>query len=264
MIYRSLGSTGIEVSLIGLGTVKFGRNQGVKYPTSFELPTDNELKSLLQHAETLGVNFLDTAPAYGTSEARLGHALKKMGNRSEWIISSKFGENFIKGHSSFDFSKKAAMKSIDHSLKHLQTDYIDLILVHSNGEDISIIQQYHVFDTLSELKKSGKIRAFGMSTKTIEGGIMTIDQSDVVMATYNPLETKEQPVIEYAYQKKKGVLIKKALASGHIKQFTYDQHPIEKSMNFILKEQGVSSIVIGTLNIHHLEEVIGFANNALK
>ena len=67
---RPLGSTGIDVSSLGLGTVKFGRNQEVKYPTGFSLPVDRAIESLLDVARESGINLLDTAPAYGSSEQR--------------------------------------------------------------------------------------------------------------------------------------------------------------------------------------------------
>ncbi|HEX2549904.1 MAG TPA: aldo/keto reductase, partial [Gammaproteobacteria bacterium] len=85
MIYRKLGQTEINISVIGLGTVKFGRNVGVKYPHSFRLPSDHDILHLLNHAKELGINFLDTAPAYGESEKRLGITIKKMGNRHDWM-----------------------------------------------------------------------------------------------------------------------------------------------------------------------------------
>jgi aryl-alcohol dehydrogenase-like predicted oxidoreductase len=260
---RMLGNTGIEVSVISLGTVKFGRNQSVKYPKLFNLPTDVEIAALLQNAKELGINLLDTAPAYGKSEERLGQCLKKAGNRSDWIIASKFGETFDNGVSSFDFSREAALRSIDESLRRLQTDYLDLVLVHSNGDDVEIIKKYGVFETLSELKKSGKIRAFGMSTKTVEGGLLAVEKSDVVMVTYNPAEIAEQAVIAYAHKLGKGSLIKKALASGHIDKLSKDSNPVEKSIHFILEEPGVSSIVIGTLSSQHLEEAVRYANKVV-
>ena len=97
-----LGQTSLDVSILGLGTVKFGRNQGVKYPNSFSLPSDKELSHLLSLAADVGINLLDTAPAYGMSEERLGHLLQ--GQRHQWIISTKVGEEFIQGQSYFDFS----------------------------------------------------------------------------------------------------------------------------------------------------------------
>jgi len=259
---RMLGNTGIAVSIISLGTVKFGRNFGVKYPNLFNLPTDDEIKSLLQEAKQLGINLLDTSPAYGKSEERLGQWLKKGENRSDWVIASKFGETFVDGVSSFDFSREAALRSIDESLRRLQTDYLDLVLVHSNGEDVEIIKKYDAFETLAELKKSGKIRAFGMSTKTVLGGLLAVEKSDAVMVTYNPAETVEQVVIAHAHQLGKGILIKKALASGHIHKLSKGSNPVEKSIHFILAEPGVSSIVIGTLNSQHLDAAVRYAKTA--
>ena len=72
---RILGSTGLEVSTLGLGTVKFGRNSGVKYPNQFDLPDDEQIRQLLAQASDHGMNLLDTAPAYGSSEERLGLSL---------------------------------------------------------------------------------------------------------------------------------------------------------------------------------------------
>ena len=63
---RALGQTGLNVSCLGLGTVKFGRNKVVKYPREFSLPSDDEVSALLELANGLGINLLDTAPAYGS------------------------------------------------------------------------------------------------------------------------------------------------------------------------------------------------------
>lgn len=242
---RRLGSTDIDVSILGLGTVKFGRNQGVKYPTAFQLPTDAEIRYLLDHARTLGINLLDTAPAYGTSEARLG---KLLGNRTDWIITTKVGEEFSAGISHFDFSPAHIIHSIERSLARLNTDYLDIVLVHSNGDDEAIIENHQVFATLAELKKAGKIRAFGMSTKTEAGGLKTIADADVAMVTFNTEAQADRCVISDAHRQHKGILIKKALASGHISV------PIIDSMRFIFNEPGVSSVIVGTLNPTHLSE----------
>lgn len=248
---RSLSNTGIEVSPIGLGTVKFGRNQGVKYPAAFSLPTDKEILHLLSVAADLGVNLLDTAPAYGTSEERLGKLLK--GQRHQWVLSTKVGEEFIDGESAFDFSKDNIIKSVDRSLKRLNTDYLDIVLVHSNGEDERIINHDNAFLTLADLKQAGKIRAFGMSSKTIAGGMLTIEHADVAMVTHNAEHTTERDVIACAMQKKKSIFIKKAHASGHLNTSIAD------NLRFIFVEPGVTSVIVGTINPEHLQEnVAGF------
>lgn len=239
-----IGETDIKVSRLGLGTVKFGRTEGVKYPTTFSLPTDTDITHLLQSAKECGINLLDTAPAYGSSEERLGKLLQD--ERHDWIISTKVGETFSDGTSTFDFSPQAILTSVERSLKRLQTDYVDIVLVHSNGDDERIIKEEGVFEALSRLKQAGKIRAFGMSTKTISGGILTLDQADIAMVTYNPSYTNEHTVIQHAHTHSKAIFIKKALGSGHL--------TATHSLPFVLAEPGVTSVIIGTINAKHLRE----------
>lgn len=260
MLKKIIGSTDITVSSLGLGTVKFGRNQQVHYPQGFELPSDKVILDLLACAQDLGINLLDTAPAYGISEERLGNLLK--GQREQWILATKTGEEFINGASCFDFSPQATRKSIERSLKRLGTDYLDIVLVHSNGEDKKIIEESAIFETLAALKKSGHIRAYGMSTKTVEGGKLAVDLSDIVMVMHNPVYTDEQSVIAYAHQHKKGVFIKKALASGHLDKIS-GIDPVQAAMQFIFQEPGVSSIIVGTLSPAHLTYNVRCAKLAL-
>jgi aryl-alcohol dehydrogenase-like predicted oxidoreductase len=245
-----LGDTGIVVSRLGLGTVKFGRNQKVHYPEDFELPTDKAILDLLAHAQDLGINLLDTAPAYGNSEERLGKLLK--GQRDQWILASKAGEEFVDGESQYDFTPETLRRSVERSLKRLHTDYLDMVLIHSNGDDKEIIEKYAVFSTLADLKKAGMIRAFGMSTKTVEGGLLAAEHSDVVMLMHNPIYTAEQEVIAYAHKINKGILVKKAFASGHLQKISTTD-PVKESVQFILQEPGVTSIILGTLSHAHLQ-----------
>lgn len=261
---RHIGNTNIKVSAVGLGTVKFGRNQKVHYPQAFVLPSDQELKDLLHQAQENGVNLLDTAPAYGHSEERLGKLLQ--GERQQWVISTKVGEEFIDGESRFDFSKAAVCQSIERSLRRLHTDYVDLVLVHSNGEDIRIIEQEGVFETLAELKRAGVLRAYGMSTKTVEGGLRTVEMADVAMVTYNPHQVAEKPVITLAHQQNKGIFIKKALASGHLDKLSSNrvEDPVKVALRFIFQEPGVSSVILGTINSDHLQHNVRCAREVLQ
>jgi aryl-alcohol dehydrogenase-like predicted oxidoreductase len=243
MNLKILGSTEIKISPLGLGTVKLGRNTDVKYPRSFNLPSDEAVENLLLTAKDLGINLLDTAPAYGSSEIRLGKFFQK-NSRHDWVVVSKAGEEYINGCSSYNYTPKHIKFSVDRSLKRLNTDYIDVLLIHSDGNDLDIINNYEVFDTLNYLKQQGLIRAYGMSSKTVDGGLLTVQHSDVVMCTLNLNYKDELPVIELAAKLRKGVLIKKALASGHIDQENF----IEKSFTDIFSHSGVSSIVVGTIN----------------
>jgi len=162
-LHRPLGSTGLSISPLGLGTVKLGRDQGVKYPSGFAIPDDDQARQLLTLARELGINLIDTAPAYGVSEERLGPLLA--GQREDWVIVSKVGEEFENGQSRFDFSATHTRLSVERSLKRLRTDRIELVLVHSDGNDLDILQHTEVYQTLAELKREGKILAFGQDPR---------------------------------------------------------------------------------------------------
>ncbi|MEZ5490064.1 MAG: aldo/keto reductase [Gammaproteobacteria bacterium] len=250
------------VSCLGLGTVKLGRNQGVKYPAGFTLPDDDTVVALLSQARALGINLIDTAPAYGTSEERLGNLLT---HRHKWIICSKVGEEFKDGNSFFDFSAGHVKRSVERSLRRLNTDYLDIVLVHSDGNDLKIINQTDCLEQLQRLKQAGSIRAFGMSTKTVAGGLTAAELSDVVMVTFNTQATEDAVVIDKASSLHKGVLIKKGLASGHLDALTQaDQDPVKASLAFILRKSGVSSVIVGTINASHLAHNVDAAIAATR
>lgn len=267
---NQLGVSDITVSALGLGTVKFGRDKGLKYPEGFSLPNDKEMLNILSVAKQGGMNLLDTAPAYGTSEERLGKLLKN--SRKDWVICSKAGEEFVDGRSSYHFSEKKIRSSVERSLRRLNTDYLDIVLIHSDGDDLNIINGGALY-VLNELKKQGKIRATGMSTKTVEGGILAAQQSDCVMVTHNLQYSGEKSVIDYCFEHKKGVLLKKIFASGHIQNPNAEQNSsgkrasksnIDATMEFVFKSPGVSSAIIGSINPTHIIENINAACRYLE
>jgi aryl-alcohol dehydrogenase-like predicted oxidoreductase len=242
--YRALGDTGITVSLLGLGTVKLGRDRAVKYPQPFRIPDDAEAKALLAGARDLGINLIDTAPAYGNSEERLGDLLR--GQRQDWILCTKVGEEFTEGRSHFDFSPGHVRTSVERSLRRLATDYLDVVLIHSDGRDLDILDEFGTLDALFELRDAGRIRAVGISHKTMAGGRHAVARGcDVIMATLNLEERAEAPLIAEAAAAGCGVLIKKALASGHAGL---------DSLRYVAAQPGVSSIVVGSIDLDHLRE----------
>ncbi|MBX3707240.1 MAG: aldo/keto reductase [Pseudomonadales bacterium] len=247
MDYRPLGATGITVSLLGLGTVKLGRDRGVRYPRPFRIPDDRDAARLLDCARELGINLLDTAPAYGTSEARLGRLLA--GRRADWILCTKVGETFTDGVSRFDFTPAGVRASVARSLERLATDYLDIVLIHSDGRDVDILDDPATLDALRELKRAGVIRAVGISHKSPAGALRAIEAGcDVIMATLNPDYRDEAAAIARAGARGCGVLVKKALASGH---------GGPESLAFVAAQPGVSSIIVGTVDPAHLRENAG-------
>ena len=238
---RALGTTGIEVSLIGLGTVKLGRNTALDMPP-FELPSLSDARRLIDCAWDLGINLLDTAAAYGESEARLGALLA--GNRQRWVLCTKAGEIHEDGESRYDFSAQAIRQSVETSLRRLRTDYLDIALVHSDGRDMAILSDAEGLDTLNDLKQAGAIRAVGFSHKTVAGGRTALAQCDVIMTALSHGDRSQRDVVREAGDRGCGVLIKKPLDSGR---------SAPETLHYLAEQPGVSSIVVGTTNPAHLE-----------
>ena len=267
MMKRPLGATGLVVSALGLGTVKLGRNRALKYVQGFALPEDGAVRRLLDAAADLGITLLDTAPAYGTSEERLGQLLGS--RRRHFVIASKAGEEFDGARSRFDFSPEAIRASVERSLRRLRTDCLDIILLHSDGLEETAARFGPAFAMLGELKARGLVRATGFSGKTVAGGRMALAHSDVVMVTLNPEQVAERPVIAEAAAAGKGVLIKKALGSGrHVGAAGAAGGTggalVQAAMDFVFATPGVASVVVGTLDPAHLAKDAAAALAAIR
>lgn len=152
MKYGKLGNTDIEVSKICLGCMSFGKPGTMHAWTLDEAQTED----MVHYALEQGINFFDTANGYsqGTSEEYLGKALKKCASRDEVVIASKvyFNEGRL--------SKKAILREIEGTLERLQTDYLDLYIMHRFDYETPIEE---TMETLNSLVKAGKVRALGAS-----------------------------------------------------------------------------------------------------
>ena len=242
MLRRPLGDTGLEVALLGLGTVQFGRNTGVKYRRGFTLPSDGRIADLLAVAKSLGVNLLDTAPAYGRSEERLGEAIA--GTRRDWLLCTKAGEEFDGARSRYDFSEDHVLRSMDRSLRRLRTTVLDIVLVHSDGRGAAAVDAAGAFRALRRLQREGVVRAVGFSGRGAADGRAALGLSDVLMCTVNGRDRREVPVVAEAAAAGVGVLVKKPLASGF--------ETSAAALANIAAVPGVSCVVTGTLNTDHL------------
>ena len=246
---RPLGRTDLLVSPVGFGAFKIGRNQGIKYPSGYQLPNDDDVERLLNGVLDLGINLIDTAPAYGLSEERIGRVLE--GRRDEFILSTKVGERFVEGHSHFDFTADGVRTSIDASLRALRTEQLDLVYVHSDGDDLSVIESTDVLPTLLTLRDQGVIRWLGFSGKTTDGARRALDLVDVLMVPFNLEDRTHADVIQEAAEHGVGVVVKKGLASGRLA-------PAD-ALRFVLGQAGIASVVIGSLSLDHLADAIRLA-----
>jgi aryl-alcohol dehydrogenase-like predicted oxidoreductase len=178
------------------------------------------------------------------------------------VIVTKVGEIFENGESRFDFSYDHTVASIERSLKKLRRDVLDVVLVHSDGNDMAIINDEPVFDALETLKNKGMIKAYGMSSKTVEGGSWVVENCDVVMATANLDYDEERPVLELAEKLNKGVIIKKGLQSGHADSASGGSG-VDAAFGHILGLPGVSSMIVGTINPSHLRDNVDIVEKVL-
>ncbi len=153
MKYAALGNSGIEVSRLCAGCMSFGDPASKMHAWTLN-PEESE--ALIKRALDLGINFFDTANTYsaGTSEEYLARALKKYVSRDKVVIATKV--YFNEGH----LSKAAILREIDGSLRRLNTDYVDLYIIHRFDYSTPMEE---TMEALHGLVKAGKVRALGAS-----------------------------------------------------------------------------------------------------
>lgn len=243
------------LSRVGFGSFHIGRIAGDKY-ASFgrPVPSVDESNEILNGVLDLGITLIDTAPSYGLSELRIGKQIKH--RRSSFNLCSKVGELWEEGNSTFDFSRTGMKLSIENSLINLQTDYIDILLIHAPDDDLRIIQETDAIDVIQNAKQEGKVKAIGFSGKTLQAQLEALEWSDVMMVEYNVANQVNEPVIKKANETGKLVLIKKALNSGHL--------PSEEAIKFLsqtsqLREM-IDCVVIGSTSVNRMKENIELFN----
>jgi aryl-alcohol dehydrogenase-like predicted oxidoreductase len=160
MDYIKLGSTGLDISPIAIGAMTYG-DPGRGHPV-WSLP-EEESRKLIRHALDKGINFFDTANMYsqGSSEEILGRALKDFANRDNVVIATKLRHPMRPGPNGKGLSRKAIMTEIDHSLRRLGTDYVDLYQIHRNDPSTPLEE---TLEALHDLVKAGKVRYLGASS----------------------------------------------------------------------------------------------------
>ena len=247
---RPLGSTGLLVSSIGFGAFKIGRNQKTKYPTAYELPSDADVETLLNGLLEMGVNYIDTAPAYGVSEERIGRVLGH--RRSEYVLATKVGETFSNGVSHYDFSGTAVRASVERSLNRLRTDVLDVLFLHSDGRDLWIQEQTDAVAAMVELKRRGLVQKIGLSGKTVDGAQLAFEWADVLMVEYHLEDRSREGLIREAAARGVGIIVKKGLASGHL--------AADRAIDFVLANRQVASIVVGGVNLTHFHDNVTVAS----
>lgn len=212
---RKLGSTDLELSELGFGcSGLWGKNIMGKPAISEEQAIE-----LFITAFESGINFFDTGFNYGYAEERLGKCIACLQNkgykRSDIIIETKFGEKIAQNgtYGKNDYSSEWAKRSLEISLKRLNTDYIDMYALH--GGQISDLT-YDLINTLQDFKNQGIIRSFGINSfdNLVLEYICKEKCFEYVMLDYNILRQDRENLIHQLYKNKIGVIGGAALAES--------------------------------------------------
>jgi aryl-alcohol dehydrogenase-like predicted oxidoreductase len=208
MRYRSLGNTGMTVSVVGIGTWQFGGEWGKQFDPK-------EVAEMFEAARRLGINLVDTAECYGdhASESLIGRAIEK--DRDRWVVATKFGHRFHGYRDrTIDFSAKGMVEQLDGSLTALRTDRIDVYQFHGVTEEV--FKDDEVWLEMERQKALGKIRAVGVS---IGHDAFPLGRAmiETVQLKYNRLERKdEEEILPICRERNLGVFARVPLASGYL------------------------------------------------
>jgi aryl-alcohol dehydrogenase-like predicted oxidoreductase len=282
MRYRRLGRTGFEVSEISLGTVEIGMPYGIEENGHLAAPDETAASRLLNHALDIGVNFIDTARAYGESEAIIGRALRS--RRQEYYLTSKVvsphGQNFGAAQ-----VRDMTTASVEESLRLLQTDSIDLMMIHCRATEI--VPDQTVFETLQSFKDAGRIRKIGASVYGEESPVAAIRHGgfDCLQIAYSVLDRRlESRVFEFAEKMDVGLVARSVLLKGalsnryrHLPEALSDlkakvqqletlasreqMELPELAYRYAISHQMPQTALAGTASIAELEQAVRFAGS---
>lgn len=217
MIYRKLGSTGINVSEIGFGGWAIGGATEVGgVPVGWGRTSDDDSLAAIRRAYEVGINFFDTSDVYGfgRSESLLGIVLAR--RRPEVVLATKVGNvRTTTGEHFKDFSKKHIFFAVDGSLKRLRTDYIDLYQLHNPTLDD--LRREEAQEAMEMLQTSGKIRFWGVSISLPQDGLEIISRrwGYTLQVLYNVLnQAPAQQLFPAAREAGYGIIARVPLASG--------------------------------------------------
>ena len=259
MQYRMLGKTGLKVSVIGFGTIKLPQI------------SEEQASETINHALDLGINFIDTARAYGDSEHKIGLAIK--GRRDECYIATKTASR----------TYEEAMRDLETSLKELQTDYIDLWQLHNvcdmkKWEEVTAPDG--ALEAAREARDEGKIghigitfhRALNVMEKAIKCG-----EFETIMVLYNPLDEENtgREIIPLAHKHGIGVIVMKPLSGGTLTLPLSDEERKEKHrsskgewfdpivrgcLRYVISNPAISTVIPGMRFTWEVEENVKAAD----
>ncbi|MGB5435625.1 MAG: aldo/keto reductase [Maribacter sp.] len=291
MKYNRYIKDAVPVSEIGLGTWQLGKNSG------WQPMSEMDAMELIGKSLDYGINFFDTAPNYGhgTGEERLGKALKGI-DRSTIVINTKFGHT-VSGNT--NFNSDHIRESLEGSLKRLQVDYVDSLIMHNPPYAYLDGTKNDHYEILERLMEEGKIKAYGASLDTYEEMKLLMDTSNakVIEAFFNILHQDTSRAFDRAIEKEVGIIVKIPLDSGwltgkyhaastfndirsrwskqdiqtrahlvhSIKEIVNAEDDLaQKAISFCASYDAVSTVIPGNVNVSQLTSNVESINNPIS
>ncbi|MGV3761333.1 aldo/keto reductase [Parapedobacter sp.] len=280
---KKLGHTDIEVSEIAFGGVEIGMPYGIGVKGEADMLAEREAVALLHRAIEARINFFDTARLYGESERIMGRAFRD--RRQEVVLASKCRhlrrpngtlvprtelEAYIRG-------------SLQESLQTLQTDYIDLYMVHYADREILEIDE--VISTFTRLRDEGLVRAIGVSVYKPDETQLTVSAGgwDAIQLPFNLMDQSHGVHFEQAFKQGVGIIVRSVLMRGMLTDGVGSMHPalhdVEQHIKgyrallgqkftglpqfatqFALAHEAVSAVLVGIDKPTYLEDAVACAN----
>lgn len=279
---RYLGSTGIMVSEIAFGGVEIGLPYGIGVNGEEDMIPEKEAIRLLQTAVDKGFNFFDTARMYGVSENIMGKAFKHC--RQDIVLATKCRHfrNAAGVLPSDAEIRNLIHSSLRESLDALQTDYIDVYMLHQ--ADLEILNRQVITDEMLRLKSAGVVRAIGVSTYSVDETRKAIESDawNVIQLPFNLMDQRQQTLFDFAAKSGIGIVVRSVLLKGllstrgtglhpalhevesHIKKYTRLLHNgtslPETAVKFALSFPQVSAVLVGIDKESYLLESLRAAN----
>ena len=278
MELRELGKTGLKITPLGLGLAEISRQDRMGGDTS-------AAATVLNEALDNGINFLDTAACYGDTEALIGEIVSH--RRDEYVLATKAG-HAVGDAPDESWTPETIEHSIDRSLRLLQTDYVDIVQLHSC--DVEVLERGDVIEAVVRAREAGKTRFASFSGDNeaakwaVESGIFATLQT-----SYNVVEqhARTKGLFDMAQAADMGVILKRPVANGawwkdespypyadeyfRRSQMMKAAGPFEHDLDdkvrlvtgFALAEPAVTTIITGTHNVDHLKSNIDLVANHL-
>lgn len=282
MNYRTLGRTGLSVSALALGTVELGVAYGIPLPGESGRPTDAEGIRIVHAALAGGINYVDTARAYGESERVLGLALAD--RREQVVLASKVatqrGDGSIPTGSDL---RRAMQASLEESLRQLGTDWLDIWQIHN--VDAGVLGQAEtVAEVFAAAKHAGKIRWTGGSFygAKLPQTALGYDLFDVMQVTYSVLDQRlADHFLSAAQAQNVGVVVRSVLLKGALteradhlpphlqtlidrsrrfRQIVADAKmgggPAQAAVAFALANPAIHAVLVGVRSVEEVNEAV--------